>query len=79
MNGICSLKSPDKNYLLGKKALLTELAETIIPATDTPGAKEAGAVDFMMPMLNECTDTKTLNRFIKGLQDLEAYTHSQLS
>ena len=69
-------KIPDKNYLPGKKALLAELAEAIIPATDTPGAKEAGAVEFMMPMLNECTDTKTLNRFIRGLQDLEEYIHS---
>ena len=69
-------KTPDKNYLLGKKALLAELAETIIPATDTPGAKEAGAVEFMMHFLNECTDTKTLNRFVNGLQELEQYTHS---
>jgi Gluconate 2-dehydrogenase subunit 3 len=69
-------KIPDKNYLLSKKALLADLAETIIPATDTPGAKEAGAVEFMMRFLNECTDTKTLNRFLKGLQDLEEYARS---
>jgi Gluconate 2-dehydrogenase subunit 3 len=70
-------KTPEKNYLLGKKSLLTELAETIIPATDTPGAKEAGAVEFMIPMLIECTDNKTLNRFIRGMQDLEEYTQSK--
>jgi len=69
-------KNPDKNYLLTKKSLLAELAETIIPATDSPGAKEAGAVEFMLPMLNECTDNKTLNRFIRGLQDLEKYTQA---
>jgi hypothetical protein len=63
--------------LISRKSLLAELAETIIPATDTPGAKEAGAVEFMLPLLNECTDTKTLNKFVKGLQDLEAYTHSR--
>jgi Gluconate 2-dehydrogenase subunit 3 len=70
-------KIPDKNYLLGKKSLLADLAETIIPATDTPGAKEAGAVEFMMNLLNECTDAKTLNRFVNGLQDLEKYSHSR--
>jgi hypothetical protein len=70
-------KNPDKTYLLGKKNLLTALAETIIPATDTPGAEEAGVADFMLRFLNECTDTKTLNRFITGLQDLEDYTRSQ--
>ncbi len=69
-------KNPDTNFLLGKKTLLSELAETIIPATDTPGAKDSGVVEFMLHFLNECTDTKTLNRFIKGIQDLESYTRS---
>jgi Gluconate 2-dehydrogenase subunit 3 len=69
-------KTPDKNYILSKQPLLEELAETIIPATDTPGAKEAGAVRFMIPFLNECTDKRTLNKFVKGLQDLENYTSS---
>jgi hypothetical protein len=67
-------KDPDRNYLLSKKSLLAELAETIIPITDTPGAKEAGAVEFMMRLLNECTDTKTLNRFVLGMQELEVYS-----
>jgi len=72
-------KNPDTNYLISRKALLTELAETIIPATDTPGAKEAGAVDYMLRLLEECTDTKTLNRFIDGLKDLESYTQNRFN
>ena len=59
-------KSPDRNYLLSKK-LLTDLAETIIPATDTPGARESGAVHYMLNLLDQCTDTKTFNRFVEGL------------
>ncbi|MDP4213276.1 MAG: gluconate 2-dehydrogenase subunit 3 family protein [Bacteroidota bacterium] len=70
-------KKPELSYLLSKTSLLAELAETLIPETDTPGAKEAGVMDFMMPLLTECTDTKTLNRFIEGLRDLEAHTHSR--
>ena len=69
-------KIPDKNYLFSKKSLLADLADTIIPTTDTPGAKEAGAVEYMMRLLNECTESKTLNRFLKGLQDLEEYCHT---
>jgi hypothetical protein len=72
-------KSPDINYLLSRKPLLIDLAEIIIPATDTPGAREAGAVEYMIHILNECTDTKTLNRFVEGLQDLEAYTLKKFS
>ncbi len=56
---------------------MAELAEAIIPATDTPGAREAGAVNYMIQLLNECTDTKTLNRFVGGLQHLEDYTLNQ--
>ncbi len=67
-------RNPDRSYLISKKTLLADLAETIIPATDSPGARDAGAADFMLPILNECTDDKTLNRFIAGLQDLEEYT-----
>ena len=70
-------KNPDKNYLRTRKNLLEELAEIIIPATDTVGAKEAGAVEFMMRLLDECTDEKTLNRFVRGLQDLEEYSQTQ--
>jgi hypothetical protein len=70
-------KSPDRNYLLSRKALLADLAETIIPATDTPGAREAGAAEYMIHILNECADTKTLNRFVEGLQDLEDFTQKK--
>jgi hypothetical protein len=70
-------KIPDKNYLLNRKTLLADLAESIIPATETPGAKEAGAIEYMMHLLNECTDSKTLNRFVEGLKDLEQHCHSQ--
>jgi hypothetical protein len=31
----------------------------------------------MIPILTECTEHKTLNRFIEGLQDLEAFTYSR--
>ncbi len=70
-------KKPDIPYLLAKKELLADLAETIIPVTQIPGAKEAGAVDFMVPILAECTEPKTLNRFIDGLRDLESHTRSR--
>ena len=72
-------KSPDRNYIFSRKSLLADLADTIIPATDTPGAKEAGAVEYMLQILNECTNTQTLNRFVEGLRDLEAYTLKQFN
>jgi len=65
---------PDRATILKKKNLIAELAEMIIPRTDTPGAKDAKVEDFIMDMLEFCTDAKTQNNFLKGLDDLEDYT-----
>ncbi len=66
-------KHPDLDYLDNNKTLLAALAETIIPKTDTPGAREAGVGDFIIVMLKDCTSRETQNRFIAGLKDLTAY------
>jgi hypothetical protein len=68
------IKSTDVAYLFDKQALLAELAETIIPETDTPGAKAVKADEFMIRLLIDCTDPMSLNNFIIGLQDLEEYS-----
>jgi hypothetical protein len=66
-------KSPDIVYLEGHRELITTLAETIIPATDVPGAKEAAAGDFIIIMVRDCTDRMSMNKFIDGLKDLEQH------
>src|SRR5215213_9415589 len=66
-------KAPDLNYVDNNHELIAALAETIIPTTDTPGAKEAGVHDFIIMMIKECTEHKTQNKFIDGLKDLQAY------
>jgi len=64
-------KSPDVAYVERNRELLAALAETIIPATDTPGAREAGVADFIVMMIRECTERKSQNKFITGLKDLQ--------
>lgn len=66
-------KPIDKTYLNHKKELLAALAETIIPATDTPGAREAGVGAYIYIMVKDCTDRKSQNKFINGLKELEEY------
>lgn len=56
-----------------QKTLIAELAETIIPKTDTPGAKEAKVEEAVIAFLKDCTDRKTLNNFLDGLEDVETY------
>lgn len=66
-------KTPDLLYLDQNRELIAALAETIIPATNTPGAKEAGVHNFIIMMIKECTELKAQNKFINGLKDLQAY------
>jgi hypothetical protein len=70
------IRTADVAYLADKQSLLAELAETIIPETDTPGAKAVKAEEFILRMLRECTDARSLSNFISGLQELEAFSFS---
>src|SRR5579871_58442 len=65
-------KSPDIEYLEKHKELIAALAETIIPATDSPGAKEAGVHEYIITMLKDCTERKSQNKFIDGLRKWKA-------
>jgi len=48
--------------------LVSQVAEIIIPKTDTPGAKEAGVPAFIDQMLNECYSEEDQKRFTGGLK-----------
>lgn len=54
-----------------QESLLAELAETIIPGTTTPGAKELGVHRFIFKMLTDCYEISEQDRFIAGLTELE--------
>ena len=48
-------------------AFLDEIGETIIPTTDTPGAKATKIGEFMQMMVKECYDADQQTTFINGL------------
>lgn len=53
-------------------AFLDEVAETILPATNTPGAKEAKVGQFMTVIVNDCyeeDDQKTFHEGMKQVND----------
>lgn len=54
-----------------RKALISEIAEVIIPKTDTPGAKDAKVGEFIEKMLKDCYAAKDQNSFDKGLEEIE--------
>ena len=55
-------------FFTAEQALLvSELAEVLIPKTDTPGAKDAGVPAFIDDILKEIYPQTDKDRFIKGL------------
>ena len=51
-------------------SFLDEVGETIIPATDTPGAKEAKIGEFMHTIVRDCYDKTDQDIFIAGMGKL---------
>lgn len=72
----CQSKNENKadniNSLFTKQdiELMDEVGETIIPATDTPGAKATGIGSFMAMMVFDCYEEKHQKAFKKGLDKI---------
>jgi glucoside 3-dehydrogenase (cytochrome c) hitch-hiker subunit len=60
------------NFSNDDVAFLDEVAETILPATDTPGAKEAKVGDFMTRIVRDCYTQPEQKVFVDGMQKLDA-------
>ena len=51
--------------------LFNEIAETILPATTTPGAKEAKVGEFMTVMVKDCYTKADQQIFLEGLIQID--------
>ena len=51
-------------------AILAELVDTIIPKTDTLGAKDLGVHQFIQTMLADCYTQKAQDNFAKNLAEM---------
>ncbi len=56
----------------GNEALIADIAETIIPKTNTPGAKDLHLHQFIMKMLDDCYTKEDQQAYTAGLKDFEA-------
>lgn len=59
------------NFSSDDIAFLDEVGETIIPATTTPGAKEAKIGEFMKTIVTDCYEEKDQKIFTEGMTKLE--------
>ena len=67
-------RTPNLGLLRESIPLLSALAETIIPETDTPGAASTGVGEFILIMVRDCASRAEQNNFLDGLRDLQAYS-----
>src|ERR1041385_7621354 len=62
-----------------QNALVTAVAETILPKSDTVGATEAGTSQFVDMILTEWYTENERTIFLNGLADVDAPNHSERS
>ena len=58
-------------------ALLDEIAETILPKTTTPGAKDAGCGAQMAVQITDCYNAQEQGWFVDGLKQLRARSQQE--
>lgn len=65
--------------LLGKeqKRLLTDLVDTIIPETDTPGAAGLDVQRFVERMIQDCFDASVQRQLVEGLDKVDREAKKQ--
>ncbi|MBZ5855680.1 gluconate 2-dehydrogenase subunit 3 family protein [Flavihumibacter profundi] len=63
-------KASPTDFTADEIALLDEVAETIIPTTNTPGAKAAKVGAFMKVMVTDCYDETNQKIFVDGIAAL---------
>ena len=62
-----------------QKKILSDLVEVIIPATDTPGAKELKVDQFLWTIVADCYEEETGRNLLKGIDELESITQQKLN
>ncbi len=77
----CSSSIKDVEDLFSTESILLmdEIAETIIPKTNTPGAKDAKTGEFMAIMIKDCYTPEDQKIFLEGLQKIEDLSKKEYS
>ncbi len=72
-------KATDAAFTADDITFLDEVAETIIPETDTPGAKAAAVGSFMTVMVNDCYTPADQQTFKQGMNLLKEASDKKFS
>jgi len=69
-------KKASRSFSEGEEAVLAELADTLIPDTDIPGAKAAGVGSFITMMLIDCYAEEVREVIMEGVAKVEETSDS---
>lgn len=72
------LKPLDFNILEEREGLIAELAETIIPRTQTPGAKDTHVAAFILKMVRYGISRQEARTFLRGVDEIDRYCYEHL-
>src|SRR6476620_1815250 len=73
---LLDMQAPPRTLSPQQNATVTAMAETILPKTDTVGATEAGASQFVYLILTEWYNENERTIFLNGLADVNVRTQS---
>jgi len=63
-------------FTSAQREAITAFSDLIIPTTNTPGAVEAGGVEYIELMVSEWYNAGERERFMRGLAHLDEHTES---
>ncbi|SEL38692.1 gluconate 2-dehydrogenase subunit 3 family protein [Olivibacter domesticus] len=78
-SGKASIQLNNLDINQNQEDLLAEITETIIPKTDSPGAKALNLHLFVLKMVDDCHDKDDQKSFINGLSELDKLSKKQFS
>ena len=62
-----------------QEEMLAQFSQTVIPTTDTPGAKEQRSHEFALTMVDDCFSPEEQQKFMGGLKAFEEYSQKKYS
>ncbi|SEN16633.1 Gluconate 2-dehydrogenase subunit 3 [bacterium A37T11] len=77
-SGKASIELNNLQITEDEESLLETLADTLIPKTDTPGAKELKLHLFVLKMVDDCYKPEDQDQFTKGLRALPSFAKSTI-
>lgn len=76
--GNLDIENTSFRFRLADEDLIADIAETIIPRTATPGAKDVEVPRFIQKIVADCYDQKERTDFMAGLKAVDDYSKANM-